>query len=75
MVWTKITEQQYRRDDLRYASDMRDSEWRLLAPLMPPPSRVGRPREVDLRGGERDLVYRSDRLPMAGVAKGLPATL
>ena len=25
MVWTKITQQQYRRDDLRYASDMRVS--------------------------------------------------
>jgi putative transposase len=57
MVWTKITQQQYRRDDLRYASDMRDSEWRLLAPLMPPPSRVGRPREVDLRAVVNAILY------------------
>jgi putative transposase len=57
MVWTKITQQQYRRDDLRYASDVRDSEWCLLAPLMPPPCRVGRPRKVDLREVVNAILY------------------
>jgi putative transposase len=49
MVWTEITREQYRRDDLRYASDMRDAEWLLLSFFLGPPCRLGRPREVDLR--------------------------
>ena len=49
MSWTEITREQYRRDGLRYASDTRDEEWKVLAPLMPKRRRIGRPREVDLR--------------------------
>lgn len=57
MVWTKITRSQYLRDELRYASDLRDTEWCLLSPLMPPPRRVGRPREVDLRVIVNAILY------------------
>jgi putative transposase len=50
MSWTEITRLQYRRDDgLRYASDMTDEEWSLIAPFMPERRRLGRPRAVDLR--------------------------
>src|SRR5438876_251838 len=49
MSWTEIARAQYRRDGLRYASDTTDAEWGLLAPLLPAPRRVGRPRTVDLR--------------------------
>jgi putative transposase len=49
MCWTEITRQQYRRDGLRYASDMTDAEWKTIEPLMPGRCRRGRPREVDLR--------------------------
>jgi putative transposase len=49
MSWTEITRQQYRRDGLRYASDMTDAEWKTIEPLMPGRCRRGRPREVDLR--------------------------
>ena len=49
MSWTEITRDQYRRDDLRYASDMRDEEWKVIEPFMPASCRRGRPREVDLR--------------------------
>lgn len=49
MAWTETTREQYRRDDLRYASDMRDAEWLLLSFFLGPPCRLGRPREVDLR--------------------------
>jgi transposase len=49
MPWTKITRAQYLRNGLRYASDMTDAEWRLIARRMPPRCRLGRPREVDLR--------------------------
>jgi putative transposase len=49
MAWTETTREQYRRDDLRYASDMRDAEWLLLSFFLGPPCHLGRPREVDLR--------------------------
>jgi putative transposase len=49
MSWTEITRQQYRRDGLRYASDMTDAEWKVIEPLMPGRCRRGRPREIDLR--------------------------
>jgi transposase len=57
MVWTEITRAQYRRDHLRYASDMTDCEWNLLAPFLPRPHRVGRPRTVDLRAVGNALLY------------------
>ena len=37
MSWTEITRPQYRRDDLRYASDLRDGEWLMLSPLLDRP--------------------------------------
>jgi putative transposase len=49
MPWTKITREQYRRDGLRYASDLTDAEWRLIVRRMPPRRRLGRPRKVCLR--------------------------
>jgi len=49
MPWTETTRAQYRRDGLRYASDTTDAEWAILGPLLPPPCRLGRPREVSLR--------------------------
>ena len=49
MSWTEITRPQYRRDDLRYASDMREAEWLLLSFFLDRPCHLGRPRQVDLR--------------------------
>jgi putative transposase len=49
MSWTEITRPKYRRDDLRYASDLTDAEWQIIAPFMPERSLLGRPRTVDLR--------------------------
>src|SRR6266545_3822163 len=57
MSWTEITREQYRRDGLRYASDMTDEEWRVIAPFMPAPCRRGRPREVDLRVIVNAILY------------------
>lgn len=37
------------RQTKRYPSDLTDEEWAQIAPLMPGPSRRGRPREMDLR--------------------------
>jgi putative transposase len=57
MTWTKTTRKQYRRDGLRYASDVTDAEWKLIARLLPKPRRVGRPREVDLRVVLNAMLY------------------
>jgi putative transposase len=57
MSWTEITRRQYRRDGLRYASDTTDAEWKLIEPLMPPPCRRGRPREIDLRVVMNAILY------------------
>lgn len=57
MSWTKTTRKQYRRDGLRYASDLTDREWQLVACLLPKPKRMGRPREVDLRVVLNAMLY------------------
>ena len=56
-MWTEITRAQYRREELRYASDMRPAEWAQIAPLLPPPCRLGRPREQDLRAIVDAILY------------------
>ena len=47
-MWTETTRRQYRREDLRYASDMTDAEWALIEPHLPAAKRLGRPRCVPL---------------------------
>jgi putative transposase len=54
MPRTASARRQYARPAARYATDLTDDEFALLAPHLPAPhlpapSRVGRPREVDLR--------------------------
>src|SRR5215210_2885186 len=49
MPWTASARRQYARLAARYATDLTDAEFALVAPHLPAPSRVGRPREVDLR--------------------------
>ena len=48
-MWTKESRARYDRSGLRYPSDLTDGEWAILAPLIPPAKRGGRPREVDIR--------------------------
>ena len=57
MPWTEITRPKYRRDGLKYASDTTDEEWASIAPFMPPPHRLGRPRETELRTVVNALFY------------------
>ena len=57
MSWTEITRKQYRREHLRYASDMTDAEWLLLSFFLPGPCRIGRPREVELRAVMNAILY------------------
>ncbi len=48
-MWTKANRGKYKRDGLRYPSDLTDAEWALVEPLIPPAKRGGRKREVDVR--------------------------
>ena len=57
MAWTEVTRRQYRREGLRYASDMTEEEWALIAPDMPAPSPMGRPRTVALRTIVNAILY------------------
>lgn len=57
MPWTEITRGQYRREGLRYASDMTDAEWLLVEPFMPKAKPIGRPREIDLRSAVNAILY------------------
>jgi len=57
MAWTEITRPHYERDGLRYASDLKDVEWALIEPFMPPPSPIGRPRETELRSVVNAIMY------------------
>ena len=56
-MWTETTREQYRRDQLLYASDMTDAEWLLLSFFLPPPYRLGRPRTVNLRAVMNAILY------------------
>lgn len=57
MPWTETARREYRRTASRYASDLTDGEWALIAPFMPPPRRVGRPRTTNLRDVVDAILY------------------
>ena len=57
MSWTEITRRQYRRDGLRYASDVTDEQWQLIVPHLPPAKLLRRPRETDLREAVNAMLY------------------
>jgi len=56
-MWTETAQQQYRRDGLRYASDVTDEEWALIEALLPPPRRLGRPRTTEMREVVNAMLY------------------
>jgi putative transposase len=57
MAWTETTRSEHCRDELRYASDLRDEEWAVLRDLLPGPRRLGRPRKTDLRAVMNAVFY------------------
>ena len=57
MPWTETTRREYARRGRRYASDMTDGEWALIAPFMPARKATGRPRTTDLRDVVDALLY------------------
>ncbi|HJQ23898.1 MAG TPA: IS5 family transposase [Blastocatellia bacterium] len=57
MPWTETTRGQYQRKGLRFASDMTDAEWALIARRLPARRRLGRPRTTDLRRVVEAILY------------------
>jgi len=56
-MWTDENRGLYERKGLRYPSDLKDEEWALIAPLIPPAKRGGRRREVDVREVMNGVLY------------------
>lgn len=57
MPWTDTARAEHSRKTGRYPSDMLDSEWALIAPLLPPAKPGGRPRKTDLRAVMNAILY------------------
>lgn len=57
MAWTELTRRQHARAGGKYASDLTDAEWALIAPLMPAPKTTGRPRTTRLRDVFDAILY------------------
>jgi transposase len=57
MPWTKTARHEYARRAQRYSSDLTDREWALIAPLLPGPRPVGRPRTINLREVVNAILY------------------
>src|SRR3712207_9206128 len=56
-MWTAADRDRYRRDELRYPSDLTDAEWALIAPLIRPAKHGGRRRSVVVREVLNGLLY------------------
>ena len=66
-MWTEIARPKYERAGQRYASDLTDGEWALIAPSMPPRKSLGRPRVTDLRAVLNAILY----MPCTGCQRHL----
>jgi transposase len=56
-MWTPENRARYDRSKLRYASDLTDEEWAVIAPLIPPAKRGGDKRTVDARAVVNGVTY------------------
>lgn len=57
MVWTGTTRVRYARAGLRYASDLTEEEWAVIAPLLPEACTRGRPVTTSMRAVVEALLY------------------
>ena len=72
-MWTNENRQRYERRALRYPSDLKDEEFALVEPLIPPAKRGGRRRGVDVREVLNGLLYvLSTGCQWAAMPKDLP---
>ena len=73
-MWTTENRARYKRETLRYPSDLTDEEWALIEPLIPPAKHGGRKRSVDMREVTNGLMYvLSTGCQWRYVPKDLPA--
>jgi len=56
-MWTTENRPRYNRDRLRYPSDLTDTEWALVEPMIPPAKHGGRRRTVELREVVNGVMY------------------
>ena len=56
-MWTPTTRQQHSRTVMRYQTDLTDAEWRVIAPHLPVPRAMGRPREWPMREIVNGIFY------------------
>jgi transposase len=56
-MWTNKNRAKYKRDHLRYPSDVTDEEWAHVEPLIPPARRGGRRRETNMREALNGVMY------------------
>jgi transposase len=57
MSWDDTARREHARRARRYASDLTDREWVLIAPFLPSPLPIGRPRTTDLREVVNAILY------------------
>lgn len=57
MPWTDITRSEHNRKYCRYPSDLTDSEWNIVKPLVPPSRPGGRPRSTNMREVLNAILY------------------
>lgn len=73
MAWTELTRRRHDRKSDKYASDMSDAEWALIAPLMPPPKTTGRPRTTCLREVFDAILYLVNTLSISCISFSVSA--
>jgi len=56
-MWTEEHRRTYRREGASYPSDLLDTEWARLEPLIPPARPGGRPRKTDMRAAMNAILY------------------
>jgi len=56
-MWTNENRAKYKRDHLRYPSDLTDAEWAHVEPLIPPARQGGRKRETNMREALNAVMY------------------
>ena len=56
-MWTEEQRRIYRREGDGYPSDLRDTEWAQLKPLIPSVRPGGRPRKTDMRAAMNAILY------------------
>ena len=56
-MWTTENRTRYDQSELRHPSDLTDDEWAMIEPLIPPATRGGGNRSVDMRAVVNGLMY------------------